>query len=193
LEAFFKAAAIGEPGRSAARLSARYATISELLSAEPAIVADYAGGRVAQTIAAARRLMISALEEELTERRPIWTQADAAEFLKALIGFRSEELLIVLFLDSYRSLIDYEIVASGTANHVEFDRRRIIFRAIGRGAAGLIIAHNHPSGDPRPSNTDIKVTRQVVDLARGVGICVHDHLVIAGREVRSAMHPEWVP
>lgn len=77
----------------------------------------------------------------------------------------------------------------GTAGSVECDARRIIFRAIGRGASGMIVAHNHPSGDPRPNNSDIAATRRLADAARCVGICLYDHLVVAGHEVRSAMFP----
>ena len=58
---------------------------------------------------------------------------------------------------------------------------------MGRGAMGLIVAHNHPSGDPTPSSSDLRVTRMLADTARSLGICLHDHLVVAGDEVRSAM------
>ena len=188
LEAFLQASSVAEPVRSAATLSERYATLSEVLSAPPAIIANYAGAEAAQAIAAAHKLMISALEEELGERQPISCERDAAAFLKALIGFRSDELLIVLFLDRRRRLIDHEVIAIGAADCVDCDQRRIVFRAIGRGASGIIVAHNHPSGDPRPSTSDINVTRRLADVTRGLGISLVDHLVIAGGEVRSAMY-----
>jgi DNA repair protein RadC len=187
LEGFLRASSVAEPARSAAKLSARYATLSELLSADPILVADYAGAAAAQAIAAARRLMIAAIGEELGERRAIVCERDAARFLTALIGFRSDELLIVLFLDRRRRLIDHEVIAIGTTDSVDWDQRRIVFRAIGRGASGIIVAHNHPSGDPRPSSTDISLTRRLADVTRSLGICMVDHLVIAGGEVRSAM------
>ena len=112
---------------------------------------------------------------------------EAAAFLKALIGFRSDEALVVLFLDSRRGLIDHEVIATGRADSVDFDQRRILLRAMARGASGIIVAHNHPSGDARPSTSDIRVTRQLADTARGLGICLYDHLVVAGGEVRSVM------
>jgi DNA repair protein RadC len=128
-----------------------------------------------------------ALADELAERRPVCTQGQAARLLKALIGFRCEELLVVLFLDSRRRQIDREIVAVGRPDSVEFDLRRILLRAIGRGASGIIVAHNHPSGDPRPSQSDMDVTRRLADASQALGICLFDHLVVAGGEVRSAM------
>lgn len=132
--------------------------------------------------------MTWAAEDSLRVRQPIRCERDAGAFLKTLIGFRCDECLVVLFLDAARGLIDHEVIASGRADSVEFDQRRILLGALGRGAAGIIVAHNHPSGDPRPSTSDLKVTRRLADVARGVGICLHDHLVIAGGEVRSALH-----
>jgi DNA repair protein RadC len=187
LEAFLRATAIAEPVRVAAKLSEHYSTLSELLSADPAIVASYSGAAAALAIAETRMLMISALEEDLSDREPFSCPRDAEQFLKGLIGFCADELLIVLFLDSRRRLIDYEVAAAGSVDGVDFDPRRILFRAMGRGAAGIIIAHNHPSGDSRPSNADFRLTRRLADTARGLGICLHDHLVVAGGEVRSAL------
>ena len=187
LEAFFRAAAITDPAEAAGGLSAHFATLSEVLSADPVAVADYAGSAAANAVSTAKALMLWSLEEGLVKRRAVHTQAAAADFLKALIGFRCEELLVVLFLDSRRRLIDHETVAVGRPDSVEFDVRRILLRAIGRGASGIIVAHNHPSGDPKPSRSDIDVTRRLADASQALGICLHDHLVVAGGEVRSAM------
>jgi DNA repair protein RadC len=142
---------------------------------------------VADALAQVRGLMEHALGDELAERRPIRCDAEAATLLKALIGFRCDELLIVLFLDSNGCLIDWEDVAVGRPDSVDFDQRRILLRAIGRGASGIIVAHNHPSGDPRPSRSDVNATRQLTTVAKAFGIQLHDHLVVAGGQVRSAM------
>jgi len=187
LEAFLRAASIADPAGSTNRLVTHYATLSELLSADPVIVADYSDESAARALAGAGDLMTWALEEELRKRRPIHSGRDATALLKQLIGFRCDELLIALFLDSGRGLIDHEVIATGRAGSVDIDCRRILLRAIGRGAAGIIVAHNHPSGDPRPSSSDIRVTRRLADVAQAFGIALHDHLVVAGGEIRSAM------
>ena len=63
---------------------------------------------------------------------------------------------------------------------------REIFRAaLNHGAAGLVIAHNHPSGDPRPSPADVAATRRLAETAAALDIVVHDHLIFAGGECRS--------
>lgn len=187
LEAFLRAAAIAEPAASANSLGERFTTLSELLSAGPAVLADYAGGEAADALTTARALMLWAAGESLRARQPVRNGRETRAFLKMLIGFRSDEALVVIFLDSRRYLIDHEIVATGSADAVEFDQRRILLRAMGRGAVGIIVAHNHPSGDPAPSSQDIALTRRLAEVARELGICLHDHLVVAGGEVRSAM------
>ena len=131
--------------------------------------------------------MAFAAQEDLVLRQAIFGQAEAAHFLKTSIGFRCEELLVVLLLDSRRRLIDVETLAVGRPDSVDFDQRRILLRAIGRGATGIIVAHNHPSGDARPSQSDTAVTRRLADSCQALGIYLHDHLVVAGGEVRSAM------
>jgi DNA repair protein RadC len=168
-------------------LSTRFSSLSELLSADLTVTRDYAGGDVASVLACARSLMVQALGDELQERPSIGSGKEAAAFLKQLIGFRADELLIALYLDARRRLIDYEIVARGRPDSVDFDGRRILLQAMGRGATGMIIAHNHPSGDPRPSRSDVEATRRLAHVADGLGVHLIDHLVVAGGEVRSAM------
>jgi DNA repair protein RadC len=134
--------------------------------------------------------MVHTLEEKLRNRRPLRYKRDAAAFLKLLIGSRCDECLVALFLDAAGGLIDHETVAIGKPDSVELDQRQILLRAIGRGAVGLIIAHNHPSGDPRPSRSDLEATRRLADAARSLGILLHDHFIVAGAEIRSALFVE---
>jgi DNA repair protein RadC len=151
------------------------------------IVAEDGGRAAAAVLASARELMVQAAADELLVRAPLATQAAIADFLKILIGFRRDECLVLVLLDARNALLGHEIIAVGRPDSVEVDQRRILLRAIAYGASAIIIAHNHPSGDPRPSISDIRVSRELADTCRGLGICLCDHLVIAGGEVRSAM------
>lgn len=74
-----------------------------------------------------------------------------------------------------------ELVADGTVDHAPVYPREIIRRALELSASALILVHNHPSGDPTPSQADIQMTRQIVEAARVFNLQVHDHLVV-GRE-----------
>ena len=91
-----------------------------------------------------------------------------------------EERLYIAHLDAASRLVGIRIRYAGVGNPVEFPVRDIIADAVGLGSFGLVLAHNHPSGDPSPSPTDIETTRALVRVARTIGIAVRDHLVFGG-------------
>ena len=71
-----------------------------------------------------------------------------------------------------------ELLGVGTVDHTPVYPREIVRRALELGASALILAHNHPSGDPTPSTADVRLTRDIVEIAKPFNIAVHDHLVI---------------
>jgi DNA repair protein RadC len=73
----------------------------------------------------------------------------------------------------------------GNLGGVDFPLRSIIVEAARRGSAGLLLAHNHPSGDPRPSDSDLRATRRLASAADAIDCVVIDHLVFAGRDCTS--------
>ena len=91
----------------------------------------------------------------------------------------------VLFLDKKNHIIADEVMGRGTVDHTPVYPREVIKRALALDATALIIAHNHPSGDPSPSTADIEMTMKLRDLANSFGIALHDHLVVARSEVLS--------
>ena len=88
------------------------------------------------------------------------------------------ERVRILFLDSKNRLITDEVHTSGTVNHTSVYPREVARRALIHNATAVILAHNHPSGDPQPSQNDISMTRTLVEALRPLDIVVHDHLVI---------------
>jgi len=84
----------------------------------------------------------------------------------------------VLFLDRKNMLIADEAQARGTVDHAPVYPREVVKRALELGASALILVHNHPSGDPTPSRSDIAMTREIAAAAKVLRIEVHDHLVI---------------
>jgi DNA repair protein RadC len=84
----------------------------------------------------------------------------------------------ILFLDSRNRLIADEAQTKGTVNHTPVYPREVMRRALELQASAIILAHNHPSGDPSPSQADIDMTRQIVLAAQALSITVHDHVVI---------------
>lgn len=115
----------------------------------------------------------------------VGTARDAADLMEPLFADAPGEKLAVLHLDAERRMIalDEEEVAGSDA--VMLPMRAIFAAALERGTSGLVIAHNHPSGDPQPSRADIEATRQLADIAASLGIRLHDHLIFAGPHCRS--------
>lgn len=91
----------------------------------------------------------------------------------------------VLFLDKQNCIISDEVMGRGTVDHTPVYTREVLKRALALDATALIIAHNHPSGDPSPSKADIEMTMKLRDQARGFNIVLHDHLIVARGEVLS--------
>lgn len=139
---------------------------------------------------AARNLLLTASIEQLKGRPLVPGMPDLMTFLQSLIGFDPLECLVILYLDVRGHLICHEVLAQGGIDSAPFDIRRIILRALNTGCSGLLVVHNHPSGDPQPSKADIRATRRLSDAAREFSLTVHDHLVVARGRCRSAMHPE---
>ncbi|MBS0505292.1 MAG: JAB domain-containing protein [Proteobacteria bacterium] len=106
-------------------------------------------------------------------------EAARALFAPALASARDERLYIA-HLDEAQRLIGLRIRFSTGAAKVELPVRCIVTDAVSLGSACLILAHNHPSGDPRPSATDIEATRSLARVARTIGIAIRDHLIFGG-------------
>jgi DNA repair protein RadC len=115
----------------------------------------------------------------------IGTARDAADLLEPVFASASRERLAVLHLDGERRMLALDEAPVDKVDSVGLPVRAIIAKALDLGASGVVIAHNHPSGDPRPSQSDIAATRRLADTAAGVGIRLHDHLIFAGRSCRS--------
>ena len=88
------------------------------------------------------------------------------------------ETFRILFLDKRNHLITDEVQGVGTVDHTPVYPREVIRRALEVGATAIILVHNHPSGDPTPSNADIRMTQDIVGIAGPMGISVHDHIII---------------
>jgi DNA repair protein RadC len=111
--------------------------------------------------------------------RPILSSWDAlVDYCHTAMSHRETEQFRILFLDRKNVLIADEEQAKGTVDHVPVYPREVVKRALELNASALILVHNHPSGDPTPSQADITMTGQVQDAAQVLGITLHDHLII---------------
>lgn len=94
------------------------------------------------------------------------------------MAHRETEQFRVFFLDRKNILIADEEQAQGTVDHVPVYPREVVRRALQLNASALILVHNHPSGDPTPSEADIAMTHQIEAAAMTMGITLHDHIII---------------
>ncbi len=112
-------------------------------------------------------------------KRPVVSSWDALlDYCQTSMAHRDIEQFRILFLDRKNVLIADEPQARGTVDHVPVYPREVVKRALELNASALILVHNHPSGDPTPSDADIDMTEQIQRAADALGITLHDHLVI---------------
>lgn len=131
---------------------------------------------------AARRLTRGAVHQ-----KPLLSSwKDVLDYCRTMIAFSEREEFHVLFLDKRNQLIGDEQMSLGTIDHAPVYPREIIRRAIELGASALILVHNHPSGDPTPSQADIAMTQDLAAIAKSLGIHIHDHIII-GRHGHSSL------
>ncbi|CAA9500096.1 MAG: hypothetical protein AVDCRST_MAG91-1005 [uncultured Sphingomonadaceae bacterium] len=136
-------------------------------------------------LAAVRAALLHCLEVGLESRPVLADYAAVVAYLRVLLAHSPREQIAMLFLDARNQLLAAEVGAPGTIDHAPFYPREILRRALELGAAGVIVGHNHPSGDLDPSAADRVVTAELAAGARALGMVVHDHLILARSGWRS--------
>lgn len=158
-----------------------FASLPELMSATHHELSKIEGisentATVIKTVSAiAQRTM----KQEIMQK-PIlnnWTRL--IDYCHATMAHEKKEHFRILFLNKKNELIADEIQGSGTVDHTPAYPREIMKRSLELGATALILMHNHPSGDPKPSRADIDMTNAIIEAARPFEIAIHDHIVIA--------------
>ncbi|MCL6728644.1 RadC family protein [Sphingomonas hankyongi] len=141
------------------------------------------------TIAALKIAEATALRllEARIQGQPVLSSWEAlGDYLHAVMAYSRVEQVRVLFLNAKNMLIANEALWDGSVDEASVHVREVMARAIALGATALIIVHNHPSGDPSPSQQDIRLTRDLVEAGRHMKIVVHDH-VIVGAQGRTSL------
>ena len=117
-------------------------------------------------------------ETSLLEKQAIHNSQDLFQYLNQTLRDKPQECFTVVFLDAKNKVIDSSVMFKGTLTESAVYSREVIKSALEKKAAALIFAHNHPSGDPEPSNADIQLTRRLLFACKAVGITVHEHIII---------------
>jgi len=176
----FRAIARRDVKPLAKALITRFGSFAETVAARPERLREVEGLSEAAIVeiklveAAAKRLARGALQ-----KRPVLSSfMEVLDYCRTAMAFAEREEFRILFLDKRNALIADEVQGVGTIDHTPVYPREIVRRALELGSSALILAHNHPSGDPTPSAADIRMTKDIAAIAQPFGITVHDHLIV---------------
>jgi DNA repair protein RadC len=162
-------------------LIARFGSFGEVISASPEALMDTDGVKDV-TAAMLKAVQVAAqrlLQTKVKDMPLISSWNDLIAYCTAQMAYNPIEQFRVLYLDRKNRLIADEAQAEGTVDHTPVYPREVVKRALELNASAVIMVHNHPSGDPKPSRADIDMTRKVKDAAAAVNITLHDHVIVS--------------
>ncbi len=169
-------------------LIGRFGSFSEALSAPETLLREIDG--IGPQAAADLKIVLAAAQrfgrDSVPDRVVLDSWSSLIEYCRAQMAYEPREQFRVLFLDKRNKLIADEVQQVGTVDHTPVYPREVIRRALELSATALILVHNHPSGDPAPSDADVEMTRAIGEIAKPLGIALHDHIIV-GREGHASM------
>jgi DNA repair protein RadC len=161
------------------RLLDRFGTLGDVFAAEPEQLREFEIDRRTLVHFKTMREIGRRLAERKVKDMPVLTNwQQLIDYCHVALAHEKTEQFRILFLDRKNVLIADEVQQRGTIDHTPVYPREVVKRALALNAAALILVHNHPSGDPKPSRDDIEMTREIKAAAEALGIAIHDHLVI---------------
>jgi DNA repair protein RadC len=165
----------------AAKLLAKFGSFSEVLNAPQHRLVEVPDLSVeaAEAITVVMQVSQRLAKDRVNPNLPLLGSWNALlDYLHTDMAFLSRERMRLLYLDKKNRLIADEIMQEGTVDHTPIYPREVIRRALELSATALLLVHNHPAGDPSPSSADVQMTRAIADVAKPLGIVVHDHIII---------------
>lgn len=167
----------------AKQLIAKFGSFAEAISASPARLSEVKG--IGEAVITELKIVQAAASRfakgALPKRTILSSWSSVLDYCRTAMAFADKEQLRVLFLDKRNQLIADEVQQTGTVDHTPVYPRELVKRALELSASAIIIVHNHPSGDPTPSEADIQMTHHIIEIAKPLGIAVHDHIIV-GKE-----------
>ncbi|NRA89346.1 MAG: DNA repair protein RadC [Rhizobiales bacterium] len=157
-------------GNFSAVISANYDRLIEVKGVGDAVAND-----IMLINAASLRMM----QNDLTDKPVLSSWSALVQYCQAAMAYKTVEEFRIIFLNKHNRIIVDEVQQQGTIDHTPVYPREVIKRALELAASAIVLVHNHPSGDPTPSPGDIKMTNQIIEAGKPIGIAVHDHLIIS--------------
>ena len=167
----------------AKQLIQHFGSFAEVIGAPVSRLREVKG--VGESVALDLKIVEAALKRTMkgqVARKPVLSSwSSVIDYCRLAMAFAEREQFRILFLDKKNALIADEVQQTGTVDHTPVYPREVMRRALELSATALILVHNHPSGDPTPSGADMRMTRELVDIAKPLGIAIHDHIIV-GRD-----------
>ena len=171
----------------ARELLEQYESLQKLFSRAPSELTKVKGigSAKAATLAAAFELSRRIQSQGETAKKSFKRSSDVANHYLPLVRDLRKEVFKILLLNRANRLIKEVTISEGTLDASIVHPRDVFREALLEPAAGIILIHNHPSGNPSPSEEDLRITKQLVEAGRLLGIKVYDHIILAGESYRS--------
>jgi DNA repair protein RadC len=167
----------------AKQLIQHFGSFAEVIGAPVSRLTEVKG--IGESVALDLKIVEAALKRAMkgqVAKKPVLSSWSAViDYCRLAMAFAEREQFRILFLDKKNALIADEVQQTGTVDHTPVYPREVMRRALELSATALILVHNHPSGDPTPSGADMRMTRELVDIAKPLGIAIHDHIIV-GRD-----------
>ena len=163
----------------AKQLIKRFGSLADVVSAEPKLLRQEIDS---ESVVREMKIIQAAalhLSRSKVLNQPLLSSWSALlEYCHAAMARENTEMFRILFLDHKNVLIADEVQQQGTVDHTPVYPREVMKRAMELSASAIILAHNHPGGDPAPSRADIEMTKQIIEAGKPLKITVHDHIVV---------------
>lgn len=158
----------------------RFGSFAEVISAKPERLKEIKG--IGENVVTEIKLIHAAAlrlsQGEIMQRPALSSWSLLINYCRASMAFNEKEQFRILFLDKKNILIADEVQQEGTVDHTPVYTREVVKRALELAASSIILVHNHPSGDPTPSQPDILMTQKIIEAAEKLNIKIHDHIIV---------------
>jgi len=182
---------VGTRGKTALDLAreliTHYGSLKSLLSASESDFCHFPGMGPAKFVQLQASLEMSKryFHDEMRESNAITNPNASKLFLRSALADKKHEVFACLYLDTQHNILDFEELFTGTLDAASVYPREVVRHVIEKGAAAVILCHNHPSGSTTASEADIQITRRLIAALELIDVSVLDHMIVAGNKVMS--------
>lgn len=158
----------------------KFGNFAEVINAEPTRLKEVngVGDKVVTELKLIQATALRLMQSDLENKQVLGSWSAMVRYVTAAMAHQQREQFRIIFLDKRNQIIADELQSEGTIDHTPVYTREVVKRCLEIGATAIILAHNHPSGDPTPSRADIKMTKEIIEALDKIGILVHDHLIV---------------